>query len=89
MNQSVKIVTDSSYSINCVSVWSKNWARNGWKSAKGVDVLNQDLIKGILAKIGERDAQKVSTTLSWVKGHAQDPGNIAADALAVKGARGW
>lgn len=37
--------------------------------------------------IDDRDKRGVATELKWLKGHAQDKGNIAADALAVNGAR--
>lgn len=42
------IVSDSEYSINCVTKWSKGWEVNGWKTTKGKDVLNKDLIKDII-----------------------------------------
>jgi ribonuclease HI len=88
VNQDVQITSDSKYTINCASVWYKNWERNGWRSSKGDAVLNQDLIKAIRAKIEERNGQKAKTIFKWVKGHAKDPGNIAADALAVMAAKG-
>jgi len=37
-------------------------------------------------KIEERDFLKRGTHFVWVKGHANDEGNIAADRLAVEGA---
>jgi ribonuclease HI len=88
-DQNVMIITDSTYSINCLTKWKDGWIRNGWKNSKGVSVLNQDLIKGVLAKIEERKKRGVRTSFEWVKGHAQSPGNIEADKLAVQGARGW
>lgn len=89
VGQNVMIITDSTYSIDCLTKWKDSWIRNGWKTAKGVDVLNQDIIKSTLARIQERKKAKAKTEFEWVKGHAQSTGNVAADALAVKGARGW
>lgn len=89
VDQNVMIITDSTYSINCLTSWKDGWIKNGWKTSQGVDVLNQDLIKGTLARIEERKKAGVNTHFEWVKGHAQSPGNIAADELAVKGAKGW
>jgi ribonuclease HI len=44
----VIVCTDSMYSINCIEKWSKNWLRNNWKTAKGEDVKNAEIIKNIL-----------------------------------------
>ena len=89
LDQKVMIITDSYYSIDCLTKWKNGWIRNGWKTAKGAPVLNQDLIKGVLAKIEERKKTGSKTEFEWVKGHSQSQGNIAADELAVRGARGW
>ena len=50
-------------------------------------VENRDLIESILVKIEERNGLKVKTLFQWIKGHNQDPGNEAADRLAVNGAQ--
>ncbi|KUJ09187.1 ribonuclease H-like protein [Mollisia scopiformis] len=86
-DRDLEIITDSNYSINCVTVWYQNWMKRDWKTSTGKDVENQDLIKDIRTKIEERDDQDVVTTFTWIKGHANDPGNEAADRLAVAGAR--
>lgn len=49
-------------------------------------VENRDLIESILIKIEERNELKVKTLFEWIKGHNKDPGNEAADRLAVDGA---
>lgn len=41
----------------------------------------------MLSKIEERDGDKVQTNFEWIKGHANHPGNVEADRLAVDGAR--
>lgn len=76
------IRTDSQYSISSVTQWGLKWKTNGWKSSTG-DVKNKDIIEPImdlLELLGSR------VRFTKVKGHSGDPGNDAADVLAVKGA---
>lgn len=87
LNKHAIIFTDSKYSINCVTVWFTNWRSNGWHNAQGKPVENKDLIEPIITKIDERFRMKGKTEFRWVKGHANDPGNTAADELAVNAAR--
>ncbi|KAL8712875.1 MAG: hypothetical protein Q9220_003083 [cf. Caloplaca sp. 1 TL-2023] len=83
----VSIITDSKYAIDCVTVWSVNWRRNGWKTSAGKAVENKDLVENILAKIDERQSLGIQTAFEWIKGHAHHPGNVEADRLAVEGAK--
>lgn len=85
--QNCELRTDSQYTINCVTSWYKNWMKNGWRNSKGEDVSNQDLIVAIRKKIDTRDGRDAETKFVWVKGHGTDEGNIAADLLAVEGAK--
>lgn len=87
LNKSAIIYTDSKYSINCVTVWFINWRSNGWQNSHGKPVENRDLIEPIITKIDERFRMKGKTEFRWVKGHANDPGNTAADELAVNAAQ--
>ncbi|KAH6999795.1 ribonuclease H-like domain-containing protein [Ilyonectria destructans] len=87
LDQAVQIFSDSQYSINCVTQWALSWERKGWKTATGEDVKNQDIIRDVLAKMAQRTKAGSNTYFQWVKGHASDRGNIAADRLAVLGAR--
>ncbi|KAK0617003.1 ribonuclease H-like protein [Immersiella caudata] len=85
-HQGAEIRTDSRYSIDCVTNWYIGWERNGYKT-NGKDVKNQDLVKAIRQKLEEREKLGVRTQFTWVKGHSGDPGNEAADLLAVQGSR--
>lgn len=86
ITQDLEIRSDSKYSIQCVTEWYVNWERNGWKT-RGGPVKNQDLVQAIRAKLEERESSGGQTQFIWVKGHDTDQGNIAADLLAVEGAR--
>jgi ribonuclease HI len=76
----VRLHTDSSYLRNGVTGWLPNWKRNGWKTASKQPVKNEDLWRRLDAAAARHDVQWL-----WVKGHAGDPGNERADALANKG----
>ena len=86
-HRDVTIYTDSKYSIDCVTNWYRNWVKNGWTNSKGKPVENKDIVQDIRAAIEERDSLGRGTFFVWVKGHANDEGNIQADRLAVDGAR--
>ena len=75
----VTIFSDSKYIVDAVNKgWAKRWQANGWKRNKRENALNPDLWTRLLKLL---DVHKVE--LSWVKGHAGNPGNEHADALAV------
>ena len=76
------IETDSQYAINCSTTWVHGWKKNGWKNSQKKPVKNADLIRAIDAEISKRPG---SVKFVWVKGHAGDPGNERADALANRG----
>jgi ribonuclease HI len=56
------------------------WKARGWRTADKKPVKNQDLWQRLDAA-----AQRHSIDWRWVKGHAGDPGNEAADRLANEG----
>ena len=76
----VNLYTDSSYLRDGITKWIINWKRNGWKTAAKKPVKNVDLWQRLEAAI-----QRHEIAWRWVKGHAGDPGNEAADALARQG----
>ncbi len=47
----VAIATDSEYVVNGVTNWVHEWIRNGWTTAQGIPVKNQDLWEELLEKI--------------------------------------
>lgn len=87
VKQTVQIISDSQYSINCVTQWAIGWKQKGWLTATGQQVKNQDIIRSVLDRMEARTKAKANTYFRWVKGHASDRGNQAADRLAVRGAK--
>lgn len=69
-----------------MTTWYVSWRKNNWQTASKKPVENRDLVEEILKIIEERKKGGFQTTFTWLKGHADDPGNIAADRLAVQGA---
>jgi ribonuclease HI len=75
------------YAIKCVTEWFQGWERRGWTTAGGKKpVENRDLVEDVLALIRCREQCGARTTFEWVKGHADNVGNVGADELAVRGA---
>jgi ribonuclease HI len=73
----ITITTDSAYVKNGVEVWLAGWKRNNWRTADGKPVKNIDLWQRLDAAQARH-----RVTWRWIKGHAGDPENERADALA-------
>lgn len=76
----IKIMSDSSYTLNCVSKWVHSWEKNGWKTSKGEPVKNKNLIIQLYNLLKEHEVEMVK-----VKAHSGIPLNERADELAKKG----
>lgn len=79
--QNINIYTDSKYVKNGITLWIKNWEKNGWKTASKKDVANQDLWLLLTHLVKNK-----SIKWNWVKGHSGNQGNERADHLANRGA---
>jgi ribonuclease HI len=77
----VELHTDSEYVRQGITSWIHNWKQRGWKTADKKPVKNIDLWQRLDALAS---AHRIDWR--WVKGHAGDPGNERADALANRGA---
>lgn len=75
----------SQYTKNGMEKWVYGWKRNNWKTSAGGDVKNRDLWVALDLATTELLNRGIRFHLVWVKGHAGDPGNEAADRLAVAG----
>jgi ribonuclease HI len=76
----VTIHTDSEYVRKGITEWIHGWKQRGWKTADKKPVKNQELWQRL-----EALSQLHRVHWRWVKGHAGDPGNERADALANQG----
>ena len=80
----VTVFSDSKYIVDAVNKgWARRWQANGWKRNRKDRALNPDLWADLLKLL---DTHEVS--MHWVKGHAGNPGNERADALAVAASQG-
>ena len=78
----VTLHLDSQYVLKGITEWVAGWKAKGWKTAAKQPVKNVDLWLHLdqLVQTGGH-----SIDWRWVKGHAGDPGNERADALANQG----
>lgn len=76
----VALHVDSQYVMNGITKWIEGWKRNGWRTAAKKPVKNEDLWRALDTEVARHDIRWL-----WVRGHAGDPGNERADALANRG----
>jgi ribonuclease HI len=76
----VAIYTDSQYVKNGIETWIHGWRRNGWKTSDRKPVKNEDLWRTLDALAAQHEVG-----WHWVRGHADNEGNLRADALANRG----
>ncbi|MFB8240876.1 RNase H family protein [Kitasatospora purpeofusca] len=80
----LEVRLDSTYTRDSVTKWLKGWKRNGWKTAAGKPVANQELIQRIDELLDGRDVTFVYVPAHQVDG---DPLNAVADKAASDAAR--
>jgi ribonuclease HI len=78
----VTLHLDSTYVLQGITEWLPGWKAKGWKTAAKQPVKNVDLWQELDALVHTAGHE---IEWRWVKGHAGDPGNERADALANKG----
>ena len=78
----VTLHVDSQYVLKGMTEWLAGWKAKGWKTAAKQPVKNVDLWQAL-----DKLVSQAGHTIDWrwVKGHAGDPGNERADALANRG----
>jgi ribonuclease HI len=78
----VTLHLDSKYVLQGITEWLPGWKAKGWKTASKQPVKNVDLWQQLDTLVHTAGHE---IEWRWVKGHAGDPGNERADALANKG----
>ena len=78
----ITLYLDSEYVRKGITEWIHGWKARGWRTAAKAPVKNVDLwqqLDALVSSSGHRIDWR------WVRGHAGDPGNERADALANLG----
>lgn len=79
LKSKIIIHTDSQYLKDGITLWVKNWKKNGWKTADKKPVKNQDLWQQL-----DHLTENYTLEWKWVRGHNGHPENERADTLARK-----
>jgi len=79
----VSLYLDSEYVRKGITEWIHGWKKKGWVTAAKQPVKNAELWQQLDSLVHGGVHQ---IEWHWVKGHAGDPGNERADALANRGA---
>ena len=93
MNNSILLCTDSKYTIDCITKWSKNWKKNSWKKSNGIVIENLELIKKL-----ECYYNSYKIKFKHIRAHKNEPpktdpsyndwyGNMMADLLATNASK--
>ncbi|NKF50755.1 ribonuclease HI [Shewanella sp. WXL01] len=77
--KSVKIFSDSQYSINCISNWAYGWKAKGW-TRKGGEIANLELIQQAHELY---ESLKDAIELEHVAAHVGIEGNELADRMSI------
>ena len=75
----VSLFTDSKYVKDGIESWIVNWKMNGWKTSTKKPVKNKDLWIEL-----DKQIQRHTVNLQWIKGHSGHKRNEQADYLAQK-----
>ena len=84
LNRPVKgvLYTDSTYVKEGITNWLPGWKARNWRTTAKKPVKNVDLWQALDGAVSKHDIK-----WCWVKGHAGQPENERADALARRGVK--
>ena len=81
----IEVFTDSSYVVDGINKWCKQWSENNWVKQDGLHLVNCELWKPLYELVNYIKARSINIHISWVKGHNEVMGNVQADSLATIG----
>ncbi|NWF51605.1 MAG: ribonuclease HI [Nitrospirae bacterium] len=73
----VKMVTDSNYVVQGITLWISNWVKNNWRNSQKKPVINRDLWERLLSLSNKHEIE-----WKWIKGHDGYPENERCDKIA-------
>ena len=76
LDSPIRVLTDSQYVKNGVTLWLRGWKARGWKTADRKPVKNQELWEVLEIYVNE-----LQPSFAWVEGHAGEPDNERCDTL--------
>jgi ribonuclease HI len=76
---SVKIYSDSQYTIKSITEWIKTWKKNGWKTANKKPVKNLDIIKEIDILYNTLLTKCNDVLIEHVYSHKKEPNKDSSD----------
>ena len=76
----VQVLSDSKYSIDCITKWARGWKNKGWTRGKGEEIKNLALVQECFTLY---EQLKSGLIITHVKGHANIEGNELSDRMAV------
>jgi ribonuclease HI len=79
----ITVYSDSQYVIKGITEWIDGWIKKGWKNSQKKAVLNRDLWEELLTVTENKKIH-----WKFVKGHADNAGNIRCDEIATQFADG-
>lgn len=77
--ETVEVLSDSMYSLNCISTWAIGWEKKGWRKAGG-EIKNLAIIQSTYALYNRIRADM---QLTHVSAHVGTQGNELADRMAM------
>lgn len=81
--ESVEVLSDSKYAINCIATWAPGWEKKGWRK-EGGEIKNLEIIKTAYELYNR---VKAEARLNHVSAHVGTEGNELADRMAMLGSQ--
>lgn len=83
--KSIQVFTDSEYLRRGAMEWLDSWKRRNWVRDDGTQISNAHNWQSLAKEIDSVKEKNIDFSIQWVKGHADNFGNIIADKLATIG----